>query len=209
MAKIEEQVNARTLRERALLLISVVMLIFILWRNLVFNYLSASTDQLIANKERLATQIHALQGQIENLSEAIKNDSTVTLERKLKEAVAKNISLKDKINQHILSIENSGNMITVLKSLVSQEDNIKLERIESLEDKPVFSEKSEIYLYNKGIKLEIEGEYLATINFLEKLEKSDIKILWDSLTYEVTRYPLAKVSIEIHTMGTQKGWLHV
>ncbi len=209
IAKIEEQVNARTLRERALLLISVVMLIFVLWRNSIFNYLSASTDQLVANKERLAVQIHALQGQIANLSEAIKNDSTTMLEQKLKDIVTKNISLKDKINQSILSIENSGNMIAVLKSLVSQEAHIKLNRIESVEERPLFSEKSEVYLYNKGIKIELEGDYLSTVHFLEKLENADINILWDSLMYEVTQYPIAKISIEIHTISTQKGWLHV
>lgn len=209
IAKLEEQVNSRSLRERVLLLTSVVMLIFILWRNLVFNYLTESTDQIISNKERLLTQIHLMQGQIENLSEAIKNDSFTTLEQKLKYSIAKNITLKEKINQYIAGIESSGDMITILKSLLSEEENLKVEKIESLEDHPIFSEKSEVYLYNKGIRLEFEGNYISTALFLEKLEKSDIKILWDTLTYQVTQYPIAKITVVVHTIGTQKGWLHV
>jgi MSHA biogenesis protein MshJ len=209
ISKLEEQVNARNLRERAFLLTAVVLLIFLLWRNLILNYLSTSTDQIIANKERLSTQINLMQGQIENLSAAIKNDSTNTLEQKLKISVSKNISIKEKINQYISGLVTSGEMISVLKNLLTQEEHIKIEKIESLDDHPIFSEKSDIFLYNKGIQLELEGDYLSTVLFLEKLEKSDAKILWDTLTYQVTQYPFAKIIVVVHTLGTQKGWLHV
>lgn len=209
LSKLEEQVNSRSLRERALFLTAAVTLLFVLWRNLIFDYLSSSTDQIIANKERVTSQITAMQGQIETLSEAIKNDSTMTLERKLKSSVAKNVDVKEKINQYILGFESQGEMTTVLKSLLPEGSPLKVEKIENLEDHPIFSENSDILIYTKGIQLELEGNYASTVFFLEKLEKSDIKILWDTLTYQVTQYPTAKIRVTVHTMGTEKGWLRV
>ena len=209
IAKLEEFVNARSLRERSLLLTSAVMLIFILWRNLILNYLSASTDQIIANKERLSTQITLMQGQIESLSEAIKNDSAITLERKLKNSISKNIGIQDKINQYISGLTSADEMIDILKSLVSEDVGLKIEKLESLEDRRILSEQSDILVYNKGLKIILEGDYISTVKFLQKLEENESKILWDTLIYQVIDYPLAKVTIILHTMGAQKGWLHV
>lgn len=209
LLNMEDQINSRSLRERVLLLTSIVLLIFILWRNLIFNYLSESTDQIIMNKERVTSQITLMKGQIENLSEAIKNDSIITLERKLKDAISNNSDIKEKINKYVLGSVQSGEMIAVLKSLLSEEENLQIQKIESLDDQPIFSEKSDILIYNKGIRMELEGDYASTVSFLEKLEKTETKVLWDSLTYQVTQYPRAKITVIVHTMGTEKGWLHV
>jgi MSHA biogenesis protein MshJ len=209
MRHLEEMVNARTLRERVLLFSAAILFVFILWRNLIVNYLAESTDQIITDKERVSTQINLIEMQIGTLSETIKNDSTLTLSRKLKYMTEENAKIKNQINEKMTSFIAAGNMIKVLKNLLSSEERIKIERIESLSDLPAFTEKSEFSFYKKGIQLEFESDFIDTVTFLKKLENNKVKILWDSLTYEVIRYPIAKITLVAHTLGTTEGWLHV
>ena len=209
IAHLEEKINARNLRERALILTTFVIVLFMIWRSFIISYLASSTDQIIANKERLNTQITMMQGQIQNLSEAIKNDSMMSLEVRLKSISLKNISLKEQIEQKLSELTNSDEMIDILKNLLSEDAHLKIEKIESVSEEPILKGQSDTLVYKKGVQLTLEGDYFSTIRFLEKMEQEEIKIIWDTLVYEVIDYPLSKVKITLHTMGPEKGWLHV
>ncbi|MEY3182525.1 MAG: hypothetical protein RLZ35_510 [Pseudomonadota bacterium] len=209
IAHFEEKINARNLRERALILTTFVIVLFMIWRSFIISYLASSTDQIIANKERLNTQITMMQGQIQNLSEAIKNDSMMSLEVRLKSISLKNISLKEQIEQKLSELTNSDEMIDILKNLLSEDAHLKIEKIESVSEEPILKGQSDTLVYKKGVQLTLEGDYFSTIRFLEKMEQEEIKIIWDTLVYEVIDYPLSKVKITLHTMGPEKGWLHV
>ena len=209
MAEIEEKVNARSLRERSLLFTAFILVIFMLWKNFIFSYLSDSSEAMANSKTRILNQILLVENQIDVLSQAIGRDSTSSLSKKLKATTQKNMEVKQKINAYISGLVSPSKMVNVLKSLLTQEKHLKVLKMESLEAKSALPEKSDLDIYNKGILLELEGDYTETVGFLEKLESTENKILWDSLTYEVTQYPKARITIVVHTMGTGEALINV
>ena len=55
------------------------------------------------------------------------------------------------------------------------------------------------------LRLELEGSYLGTLRYLRALEALPWKFFWESVDYEVIEYPLARVTLQIYTLGLLKG----
>ena len=87
----------------------------------------------------------------------------------------------------------------------------------TLAEQPVFEEPeneeqfeqalARFQVYKHGLILEFTGTYFETQQFLNALEFSPWKLLWDELSYQVSTYPLAKVSITVYTLSLDKNWM--
>ncbi len=64
-------------------------------------------------------------------------------------------------------------------------------------------------LYRHQIKMTLQGDYQATVDYLERIEQLPWRIYWDALRYEVTAYPLATVTLDMYTLSTHKEWIGV
>jgi MSHA biogenesis protein MshJ len=53
--------------------------------------------------------------------------------------------------------------------------------------------------------LQLEGNYPATRDYLHALEALPWKFFWDDIRYDVTSYPQARITLNIHTLGLQDG----
>lgn len=207
--RIEVFLNSKTLRERALLLASFLAVTFFIWQNIIFGYLLASTEELAENKQKMLSQIGQLEGQIDTLSEAIGRDPTANLEKKLKQTTEENRAVAAQIKEYSQTLTQPKEMTEILRSILMENQNIKIIKMDSLEDKSILPKDSSIQVYEKGIALEFEATYVDTFLFLQNVEQKQVKILWDDMTYEVTKYPLAHVKLTMHTLSTEVGWLNV
>jgi len=64
-------------------------------------------------------------------------------------------------------------------------------------------------VYEHGLDVVFQGDYASTLSYLKKLEKLPWKFYWDEVTYEVLQYPKAQISVHIHTLSLEKGWIGV
>lgn len=64
-------------------------------------------------------------------------------------------------------------------------------------------------VYQHGLQVVFQGDYHSTLSYLRKLEQLPWKFYWDEVTYEVLQYPKAQISIRIHTLSLEKGWIGV
>ena len=51
------------------------------------------------------------------------------------------------------------------------------------------------------------SEYFTIRNYLKSLENLSVHYYWHRLSYKVTQYPKARVSVEVYTIGTQKEFI--
>jgi len=209
LLKAEKILNEKTLRERVILLAAILFLIFFIWKNLIFSYLSQSTDQVLESKEKISSQINQLEGQIDSLSEVIGRDSTASLEAHLKDLTAKNHSLRQEILDKTQNLTEAKDMQGILRSLLQKHPQIKLRSINSVADKPLFEPSAPTQAYQKGIVMEFEGNFLDNLALLRQLEQAEPKIVWDEMVYDVTAYPIGKLRVRLHTIGQEEGWVGV
>lgn len=215
--KIEEKFDVLSLRERALILFSVLVLLYGLWHVWFYDYLLATDEEITRQSNVIRDQIGLLEGQIDSLSAVVGRNPTATLieeSRGLKkenEALDKKI---EKINQQMIS---ANRMSTILKNLIDKSEGLTLISMESLATKPLFDPKNIlvsgkrtlIQAFSHGLKIEMMGGYFETLAFLKAVEEQAPGIIWDNLTYSVVKYPAARITIELHTIGLDEGWISV
>jgi MSHA biogenesis protein MshJ len=69
--------------------------------------------------------------------------------------------------------------------------------------------QSSVELYRHGLQMVFEGTYLDTIRYLQSLEALENNFFWETLEYSVQAYPKARITLDIYTLSTQRGWIGV
>jgi len=64
-------------------------------------------------------------------------------------------------------------------------------------------------IYKHGVRVEFEGDFYATLRYLQALEAMPWRFYWDSVDYQVLDYPTARVAITVHTLSLERGWIGV
>ncbi len=106
-------------------------------------------------------------------------------------------------------------IVAVLEDLLAEDPNLQLISVRSQAPKRIGSgdaiagRDSNLGLYRHGLRLEIEGDFPATLHYLRRIEASRWNLLWDRLDYRVQQYPTATVTIDIHTLSEQEEWIGV
>ena len=56
---------------------------------------------------------------------------------------------------------------------------------------------------NKYYKLHLRGGYFAIMSYLRKIEDLPWQIYWDEMSYQVDKYPIAKLELTFHAMSKE------
>lgn len=94
-------------------------------------------------------------------------------------------------------------MANLLSDLLKQNKHLTLNKLETL---PV---KQQQLLYQHGLELHFSGSYADTLAYLTALEAMPWNFVWDSIHYQVKDYPIAEITLRVHTLSLEKSWLDV
>ncbi len=64
-------------------------------------------------------------------------------------------------------------------------------------------------VYSHGLVIEFEGDYFSTLNYLRFLEDVTGSFFWDAISFSQLEWPNARVTLEIHTLSTDQGFIGV
>ena len=64
-------------------------------------------------------------------------------------------------------------------------------------------------VYSHGLTIEFQGDYFSTLKYLRFLEEISGSFFWDSINFRQLEWPRAHVSLEIHTLSTDEGFIGV
>lgn len=64
-------------------------------------------------------------------------------------------------------------------------------------------------VYRHGLRLELEGSYRDTVDYLERLETLSWRIAWEALDIRMQDYPSATIILSLYTLSFEEGWLGV
>ncbi len=220
-ARAADWYNQRPVRERALLLLTaLVVLIFAGWEFAVtplqqenqrlenrMQTLSASRDDLLAQQQMLNEQLAT------DPSRVLRNQLTARQQR------------LDRLNRQIS--ETTGQliaptaMVALLRDILAAQDSLVLQGMELKTPAPVFAPeassqsqqdqqaRSEPLLFAHDVEMRIEGSYLEVLNYLERLEALDERLGWVMLEYSAGDWPSGEAVIRVRTLSLDQAWLGV
>jgi MSHA biogenesis protein MshJ len=71
------------------------------------------------------------------------------------------------------------------------------------------TENVEGQVYAHGLVLEFEGDFFTTLKYLRFLEEITRSFFWDTISFRVAEWPSARVTLQIHTLSTDAGFIGV
>lgn len=206
-------------REKILVSASLVVAVLLGWFLLVSEPLYLGAKQANSQVQTLSKEIDVLEKQIQSLQQRKNDDPQRDLKQRIaqldKELATLDTDLRDKFHGLIEPRQ----MAEVLESVLKQHKDLVLVRVKSLdavplltpEQHPVGSENKapQVEVYRHGMQVEFEGSYLATLDYLQTLEKLPWEFYWDAVQLDVEDYPRARIIITVHTLSLRDAWIGV
>ena len=96
-----------------------------------------------------------------------------------------------------------------LLSLRTLPPGLLIERKEDKSDAAAGSAGALPNIYKHGVELRIAGSYSDLLAYLEDLERTPQRILWNKLTLSVEQYPRSVLTLTVYTLSLDKQWLVV
>lgn len=211
----EEKFNALGLREKILILFALLALLYSSWHTILYDYILATDEDISKKAAQIKQQINLLEGQIDNVSAVLGRDPTALLADQAMKLKNEKESADKKLYAAIKNMESPENMTNILTTLIQGMAGVTVVNIESMDAKPLFEQKTirengqdvSLQVFNRGLVIEIIAGYFETVTLLKAIEALHGKIILDELSYEVIKYPKAKVKIMLHVLSLQEGFL--
>lgn len=205
------RIDARTVRERALMFITLMVVIYAFAATVVFAPLQkehSDLRQLVVDRS----------AETESLNTKLQNDVTQQSGKKL----AITTRLKE-LQQQLGVLESSGvklnkqtvppkEMIRLVTQLLRANPKLRWIEMESLkptlmDEKPVAEFANESAIFKHGMRVRFSGEYRDIVEYLRALEALPWTMFWGELVLEVDQPPRSTVSVVIYTLSSHDAWI--
>ena len=211
-----DKFNALNERERISVMLLSIVAIVIIFVELLITPLNQKHDVVAKKILNLQTQTQQLSSQLIVLQSKKNKDPDFHEKQKLKllneQVVNINIQLKEKMHGLIEPTQ----MAKVLEVVLTQNTDLKLQRVESLGAEPLspLAAKEEgtsqnLGIFRHGMQIEFKGSYLSTLKYLKALDQLPWNFYWDVLELNVEKYPSSSIIITVHTLSFHEGWIGV
>ena len=223
---LQSLINKLSTRERVLVLLGALSIVYVLWDTFLISPALKYSQQLRNEHQTLQRQTTELETR-RIVANGLLNNSK---RKKLKQEIAKveeNINgFDDLIRERLQGRVAPEYMTSLLNDVLQSNQQLQLIRVNNLPAEP-FIQKSKtedvtstsdkvemvdpqlVGIYLHALELELEGEYLDILQYLQLLEKMEWKIFWDQVKLEVVEHPRVRVLIKVHTFSLTDGWLSV
>ena len=226
ISTLPQQFNDRNPRERLVILVATIFVLYSAWGFFLFQPLLTQLDQTESafdtqKDERLKTQLVISKLNINQAASTIKK-----LDKEIQQVTDQIASTDLAIERFSTSFIASNEMVDVLKSLLTKEKGLTLLKLENIPiqidsltdeqtpDKPqTRSSRSDhpetLKTYKHTFVMELSGSYLSTLHYLQAIENLPWRIALDSVTYSNQPSALGAIRIQLHTISLSEGWVRV
>lgn len=104
-------------------------------------------------------------------------------------------------------------MAGLLEDMIGKRSGLRLLSLKTLAAAPFIekkeSEEKTAGLYKHGVEIRLEGSYGELAAYLERLEKSRMKLLWSSVALTADKHPRLVLTLTVYSLSLDKTWLVV
>ena len=210
-----EKINNLSTRERILILLACLVVMHQAWDSLVWIPMNKQHDVLHVAENQLNQEMLQLQVDLKILSAKAIEDPDREIKQQITTLQSQLAAVKQKIDDTSALLISPSEMAKLLEQLLISEKGLALLKLETLDSVALIpmanktAVKNHFQVYRHGFSIEFEGGYMATLRYIEALEKLPWKFFWDGVEYSVDRYPDSKVKLKLYTLSLSEGWLGV
>lgn len=236
---VAEKINQRTQRERGILLLVVLAVIYFCIDFALISPLLTEKDALQQRSTAAQQALGTYRTQEKALAQALTNDPNAGKKREIQrlqarlanldgqlETLSTGLIAAEKLPVALHDVLNSKGRLNLLEMGTKAPTRLSLHSQYSDElsaQGDVASEvladpgdngggsltQEKVGVFKHSVFVSLEGRYFDVVSYLQALEGLSWKFYWEAIDYRVTKYPQAKVVIEVYTLSTEAGILGV
>lgn len=205
--------NLRSLRERALILLTLLVLLTVGWDFLFLEPAFMKRRKVLGEIQRVNTEISQLRADGLIVRRQAKVDPDLESRQQIAQFQELIADFDRKLEDKLVDLLSPREMPGLLQNILKQQNGLRLIAMENLPPTPLLlqgeGERAVPGLYRHALSMEMEGSYLKLLVYLEKLEKMPQRVFWDILTIDSKKYPISRIRLQIHTLSLTEDWIGV
>lgn len=228
LKQLAEKVDSLTVRERAMILLGVLAIIYFAWDGLFMRPLDIQHNRTSAQLETKRAELGGLNFQLQEAIAARQLDPDAENRAKLERLRQEIAVLDSEIRATTRQLIDPARMTEVLRTVIHQIGGLTLTNLEGLGVSPLLtaddtrrgaratepSTSAEsgangdlAGAYRHGMRIRFRGDYLNTLEYLRKLEALEWDFFWDSADFVIKQYPDGETTITIYTLSLAPDWI--
>lgn len=218
-----ERIDALSLRERALVFVALLVVIYVLAVNLVFAPLNAEKDRLEKALNDKRAHVQALEAQVQAILIGQTAEADPAKRARLNALQARLAALDQALAGATSGLVAPKEMARLVEKMLLKNRGLTLVKLENLPAAPLLEGAAQsgaglsavavqrnlpagqAGLYKHGLRLELRGQYMDILNYLQELEALPWKVFWGQVTLQTETYPVSRVNLLIYTLSTREG----
>ncbi len=211
LAAAEARFRALAPRERVFVASMLLALVAFAIDGLVLRPLESERDLVVDAIRTRQERLLALERELEATRHPVLDEAERARRDELRQLEAQITQIDEGIRSAVAGLVPPESAVEVLETLLAGDDRLKLVTLTSTPPRRLGPDETRgaSTLYHHGLRLEIQGDFAATLDYLRRLEASPWQLLLDRFEYRVESHPEARVTIELHTLSEREEWVGV
>ena len=208
LKKAEQSIDAMTLRERGLIMLTGIALIAAVWFLFLVEPLNQKADARTGQLQELQERVDEVN---RNLQQQVLEIAGGSAEQRARVASV-NLqieSINEQLGDYAAELIDPSEMASVLEGVLADQKSLHLVRIRNLPSETLAASEEEnaTRFYRHGLEIEVEGSYHACLEYLAEIEDLPWRLYWQILDLEVIDYPTNRIRIEVSTLSLDEEWI--
>lgn len=220
LIQLQERIDARIIRERALIFLTALAFVFMLWNFVVQSSIDKKTQATRAQLDLLATQRTAMQTQIAAATQSLLNDPDKQKKAQITQLHADISGLENQLQSVSQNLIKAGQLPQALQEVLEKTSQLTLLEVKTLPAKELqfvavttlnnaqpapANEETSAGVFQHVVELRVLGNYSQVVQLLVALERLPWRFYWQDLNYSVDHYPNAEVILRVYTLSSEEG----
>lgn len=191
-----------------------ILIIAVGWVAVIFMSLTFLVEPKVAEYQRVERDITRLNNSISSLKQQIElaqfrlqKDPNVDINKQYQALTLESQDLAELLSNRVAALVSPSQMAQLLETVLQESSKLTLLSMSTLSSERLLDENNVAGYYIHPVKLVLSGNYFDIEAYLSSLEALPVKYYWRNFNYEVKKYPIAELSIEVYTLGSSKGFI--
>ena len=231
LRSLQNRIDALTLRERAIVLAAILLAVYFIFETFVIEPINLSQKAVQSKIAQTNKEIAAFNGQMQKLLAASPGNQQQKDRQEAQRLKQEQAGIDRELQEATASLVAPQQMAKLLEKVLAQTNGLRLGKVTSLGSSPlllqgqsagksdnnspreegnkVSHDASVETVYKHGLRIEFNGDFFATLDYLRKLEKLEWNFFWDNIKFQVKDYPEATSVLTLYTISLNKNWIGI
>ncbi len=212
----QKKVDALKPRERSLVLLMALAVVYMFWDFVIFNPLAVAKAEVDKQVLAVEQKISAMQQEEQAILLALSSDPDKDLREKIETAENKLEELNNSLEELSLGLIPVEELAIVLRDVLKNTKSLQLLSLKTLPVEAMSLSSSASVndsiedgesagVYKHRVALKVKGNFRELRQYLTALESMNWRFYWDELHFEENAYPDAIIKLHVYTLSTDEG----